>query len=76
MHSDNTCHPLHVDFNGYLQLLKMSRGYGWWQNALVEISTGAHQPNTDAFREEMPKLFPDFSWEKFSELYQSVRMDK
>ncbi|MNJ90965.1 hypothetical protein D3C87_86050 [compost metagenome] len=68
--------PLHVDFEGYLKLLALSKGFGWWQNALIEISTGVHQPNTDSFRENMPEIFPEFNWEEFVALYQTVRIDK
>ena len=68
--------PLHIDLEAYLKLLAMSKGYGWWQNALVEISTGVHQPNTDSFRENMPKIFPEFNWDEFVALYESLRIDK
>ncbi|MNJ90964.1 hypothetical protein D3C87_86040 [compost metagenome] len=74
--TDGETQPLHVDFEGYLKLLTLSKGFGWWQNALIEISTGVHQPNTDSFRENMPKIFPEFNWDEFVALYQSVRIDK
>ncbi|GGG23333.1 hypothetical protein GCM10011344_25100 [Dokdonia pacifica] len=76
VHSDSSVSPLHIDFEGYLKLLSISRGFGWWQNALVEISTGKHQPNVDSFKENMPKIFPDFKYEEFKELYESLRIDK
>ncbi len=73
---DGETHPLHIDFDGYLKLLGLSKGFGWWQNALVEISTGEHQPNVDDFKEKMPQIFPDFSYDKFIKLYESLRIDK
>ena len=76
VHSDSSVSPLHIDFEGYLKLLIMSKGFGWWQNALVEISTGAHQPNVDSFKENMPKIFPEFNYEEFKNLYESLRIDK
>lgn len=76
VHSDSSVSPLHVDFEGYLKLLSLSRGYGWWQNALVEISTGKNQPNVDSFKDNMPKIFPEFNYEEFKNLYDSLRIDK
>ena len=75
-HSDSSVSPLHVDLDGYLRLLCMSKGYGWWQNALVEIHKGSPMPNVAAFKEEMPLIFPDFSWDAFVSLYEEVRIDK
>ncbi len=76
VHSDSSVSPLHVNFEGYLKLLGMSKGFGWWQNALVEISTGEHQPNVDDFKEKMPQIFPDFNFDEFKALYESLRIDK
>lgn len=75
-HSDSSISPLHLNLDGYLQLLGMSKGFGWWQNALVQIHSGKEMPNVAGFKEKMPKIFPDFSWEEFVELYEKVRIDK
>jgi hypothetical protein len=75
-HSDSSVSPLYVDLDGYLRLLGMSKGFGWWQNALVEIHSGNPMPNVASFREKMPKIFPDFSWDAFVALYEEVRIDK
>ncbi|MNY12124.1 hypothetical protein D3C86_1451910 [compost metagenome] len=74
--TDGETQPLHVDFEGYLKLLTLSKGFGWWQNALVQINTGITQPNVAGFKENMPKIFPEFNWDEFVALYQSVRIDK
>ena len=76
MHSDSSLSALRLNFKGYLKLLAVSKGYGWWQNSLVQISTGEHMPNVARFKEDMPKLFPDFNWDEFVSLYQSLRIDK
>lgn len=68
--------PLNLYFKEYLQLLIISKGFGWWQNALVEISTGKQQPNVDSFKANMPKIFSDFNYEEFKNLYSSLRIDK
>jgi len=75
-HSDSSISPLHVNLDGYLQLLGMSKGFGWWQNALVQIHSGKEMPNVAQFKEKMPLIFPQFSWEAFVELYNKVRIDK
>ncbi len=75
-HSDSSVSPLHVDLDGYLKLLGMSKGFGWWQNALVEIHSGNPMPNVAGFKEKMPLIFPDFSWDAFVALYEEVRIDK
>jgi hypothetical protein len=54
----------------------MSKGFGWWQNALVEIHSGNPMPNVASFKEKMPLIFPDFSWDAFAALYEEVRIDK
>jgi hypothetical protein len=74
--TDGEAQPLHVNFEGYLKLLAMSKGYGWWQNSLIEISTGISKAGVTAFKENMPKIFPEFNWEEFVALYESVRIDK
>lgn len=76
IHSDSSMSALNVDFEGYLKLLAMSKGFGWWQNALVQISTGEHQPNVDSFKEKMPQIFSNFNWDEFVETYESLRIDK
>jgi hypothetical protein len=73
--SDSELYPLHIDFDGYLKLLSMSKGFGWWQNALVQISSGKDQSGVDFFKEKMPLIFPEFSWDEFVKLYESVRID-
>jgi hypothetical protein len=76
VHSDSSVSPLHVNFDGYLQLFAMARAYGWWQNALVEIATGASMPNVKEFRADMPLLFEDFSFEEFEHRYHALRIDQ
>lgn len=68
--------PLHINFDAYLKLLTYSRGFGWWQNALVQINVDQKQPNVDDLKDKMPRVFPDFSWENFVETYQGLRINK
>lgn len=73
---DGETYPLHINFEGYLKLLSMSKGFGWWQSTLVELSTGVPQSNVDDFKEKMPQIFPDFNYDEFAALYESLRIDK
>lgn len=68
--------PIHLNFEGYLILLRYTKGYSWWQNALVQLSSGRHLPNVDDFKEKMPKIFKSFNWNEFVTLYDSLRIDK
>jgi hypothetical protein len=74
--SDSELHPLHIKFYGYIKLLEIFKGFGWWQNALVQISTGKHQSSVDSFKEKMPQIFPNFNWDQFVALYESLRINK
>ncbi len=68
--------PMHVDFEGYLKLLGMSKGYLGWQNALIIIHSKKDSGMADSFKLNMPLLFPDFNWDEFVKLYESLRIDK
>lgn len=73
---DGEAEPLMVDFEGYLKLLTLSKGFLWWPNALIELRTGHAQPNVERFRTEMPKVFPDFDYGAFEALFEEVRLDR
>ena len=51
----------------------MARGFGWWQNVVVELATGAAQPNAADFRAQMPELF-ELDMDAFAALYEQVRL--
>ena len=73
---DGETTPINLNFEGYLILLGISKGFNWWQNALIEINTNSPQPNVDSFKENMPQIFPDFNWREFVKLYEHLRTDK
>jgi hypothetical protein len=66
--------PMGIDFNGYIQLLKESRGYFYWQRALLAIKNNKENTESKQFKENMPVLFPSFSFEEFKKLYDSLRI--
>ena len=76
--------PLGVDLPGYLELMKLSLGYVYWQLLLVELNTYFAGPRTapftvetldpQGFVDDMTKLNPDFTLEAFVARYDAVRL--
>ena len=67
---------LDIDIEGYLELLRESRGFFCWQNVLRGIRTGRENVEQREFKEFMPQVFPDFSYEEFANKYESLRLSK
>ncbi|WP_281990129.1 hypothetical protein [Aquimarina aggregata] len=64
---------LNLDFKGYLEMLKYTKGAAYWQKSIIEpIIDETSSPTI----EKMNKLFPEVTVEGFYELYNSLRMDK
>jgi len=67
--------PLGVDFNGYLELMFMARGFWYWQAVVLNIKNGkGNEGEVEKFKTYMPQIFPDFKWEEFVALYERVRI--
>ncbi len=64
---------LDLDFAGYLEMATAASVYEYWPKVLVDIQTGNESAETKKFKENMPILFPDFSWSAFVEKYGSLR---
>ena len=73
---ENNTYPLNVDFEGYMRLLGETKGFLYWQKVILEYLEGREGPTTINFKEKMPQIFPDFSWDAFVALYEEVRIDK
>jgi hypothetical protein len=65
---------LNLDVNGYIQMMSASKGFLYWQYAVIEILEGKENPTSQRFKEWMPKLFTDFSWEEYLQLYNKLKM--
>jgi hypothetical protein len=65
---------LGLNIEGYIEMLGMSYGFFYWQKAIIEIITGKENPESKDFKHYMPLLFPEFSYEKFVELYHQVKL--
>jgi hypothetical protein len=67
---------LYLDINGYIEMMILSRGFLHWQMAITDILYGDGLANVDEFKEEMPKLFPGWTWEGFVQKFEEVRLHK
>ena len=67
-------HDLEIDFAGYLEKAIAAKVFNLWTRVLLQIQEGTEGHETLAFKEHMPKIFPDFSWEDFVEKYQNLRL--
>lgn len=65
---------LDVDFAGYLQMAYESRVFMYWPKVLLDIQTGEESVETKRFKEHMPQIFPDFTWENYLAIYESLRL--
>ncbi len=73
---DYELYDLDLDYEGYTQMAIESRVFNYWQKVLLyymgEMSTGSFE--TERFKTEMPKIFPDWTWENFIDKFESLRL--
>ncbi|MBD1848308.1 hypothetical protein H6F89_34170 [Cyanobacteria bacterium FACHB-63] len=65
---------LDLDITGYIQMLVASKGFLYWQYAVIEILEGQENPVSERFKEWMPKLFPSFSWQEYVQKYNRFKI--
>ncbi|NQX97910.1 MAG: hypothetical protein HRT73_08535 [Flavobacteriales bacterium] len=76
---------LDIDFDGYIELMKMCWAYNNWPFILLNIQE--EDDNLDEFdrsnkelvknfKQNMPKVFSNFSWDNFVKKYNSLRLSK
>ncbi|MGD1842757.1 MAG: hypothetical protein ACFB0B_17950 [Thermonemataceae bacterium] len=73
---ENSTRPLHVDFEGYMKLLGATKGFLYWQKVILDHLSGSESFETKSFKEVMPVISPNFHYDQFTELYESLRIDK
>src|SRR5680860_9093 len=61
---------LNLNFEHYFKLMCEAKGFTYWQLAIIFFEYGYGKVESDWFREQMPKLFPTFSFDAFIALYQ------
>lgn len=67
---------LHLDMTGYVEMMLASKGFLYWQYAVLEILNSKENPVSKRFKEWMPKLFPDFNWADYVALYQGFKNEE
>ncbi|GGG26319.1 hypothetical protein [Dokdonia pacifica] len=74
---DPDLHLLDLNFSGYTQMAVEARVFYGWQRILLHYDGWEYgKEETKLFKEEMPKLFSDWTWEGFIEKYESLRLSK
>jgi|GEM_PF-1812886 len=74
--SDMELFPLDLDYHGYTEMAVEAKVFYYWQLVLLHYNgtTELGKSETETFKKHMPELFPDFSWEKFIEKYENLRL--
>ena len=68
---------LDLDFEGYVTMMCESRAYKNWPYILLNIQDDELDGALiTSFKEDMSKIFSDWTWEKFIEKYESLRLSK
>jgi len=74
--SDYQLCNLDLDYEGYTQMALEGRVFNHWQQVLLyymgDVDTGGSE--TETFKTEMPRIFPDWKWENFIARFESVRL--
>ncbi len=74
--SDNALKNLDLDFHGYTQMAFEARIFNHWQAVLLFYMNGKGEgeSETETFKKEMPKIFPDWTWEDFISKFENLRL--
>lgn len=66
---------LGLDLDGYVTMLYESRAYKNWPIILLNIKNNNLESSLISdFKSDMPMLFPDFDWDKYVTIYQSLKL--
>ncbi|THF53038.1 hypothetical protein E6C50_02185 [Flavobacterium supellecticarium] len=67
---------LDLDYHGYTQMAIEARVFYDWQVVLLYYMNGVGigSVETETFKTEMPKIFPDWTWENFIAKFESLRL--
>lgn len=65
---------LHLEMSGYIQMMIASKGFLYWQYAVIEILEQKENPVSRRFKEWMPQLFPEFSWDEYVSLFNGLKI--
>ncbi|REC39951.1 hypothetical protein [Chryseobacterium sp. 5_R23647] len=76
--SNYELHNLDLDYDGYTQMAVEARVFNHWQLVLLHYMDGGGigYVETETFKTEMPKIFPDWTWEGFIAKFEDLRLSK
>jgi len=66
--------PLYVDFKNYLRCMLAAKGCLYWQYLLLELFSGTENAVSSRIKEFLPRLFPEFTFRSFENLFNEVRV--
>ena len=67
--------PLFLNFAGYMEMLKLTRGFQYWQLSILSLAEG-HELGREDVLKTVSTIFPDFTAKRLIDLYRSLRIDK
>jgi hypothetical protein len=67
---------LDLDYEGYTQMAVEARVFNHWQLVLLYYmdGEGIGSVETETFKTEMPKIFPNWTWEGFIATFERLRL--
>ena len=71
---ENTVYPIGLTAEGYLQLLNHTLGFMHWPALLVKLNLGLTLNELQAVEENIAKVIPNFSHEKFETAFKSLSL--
>lgn len=66
---------LNIDMESYFELAKEAGLFFYWPKVILDIKNCEERQETINFKKNMPKIFPDFSWNNFVELYKELKLE-
>ena len=67
---------LELDFVGYVTMLYHSRAYQNWPRVILDIINQEESEITEEFKTCMTSKDADFTWEKYTAIFNELRLDK
>ena len=65
---------LYVNFQGYLELMIKAKGTFYWQYLILDILEKKENAVSARIKENLPKIFPDFSFVEFEKLFKKLKL--
>jgi len=66
--------PLYLNLNGYVDLAIYAKGFLYWQYAILAHLSQEDNLTNDTFKAEMPKIFPEFDFHTFIQMYEDLKI--